>query len=317
MKSTLATSSSKIQNSPQGTSKSKKEKWLLAAMILSMCIWGTSWSSAKILGTYTSTFNLTFLRFVLVPIALLPITHFVKIKRNVAKKGWFHLIGASVFIVLYTTFFFKGVHNGFAGAGGVLVTTLNPIFAYIIGLFISKILPKKQEYIGLALGFTAGMILLKVWENSRAILDIGNSYFILAALSWAIMSKISSHANKFGNAIGFTFWTHVITALALSTFVDYKELYTLLTTADLKFWFNIIYFGIINSALATTCFLYVTARIGAERASTYIYIVPSMAVLTSWLLIGESILWNTIAGGALGIFAVFIINGKFRKRTIG
>ena len=78
---------------------------------------------------------------------------------------------------------------------------------------------------------------------------------------------------------------------------------------------NILYFGIVNSALATTCFLYVSAKIGAEKASTYIFIVPSTAVLASWLFTGEQILWNTVVGGILGILAVFMINGKFKLFT--
>lgn len=291
----------------------KKENWLLVLMILSMCIWGTSWSCAKVLGNYTSALNLSFIRFILVPLTLLPITFITKQTRTIHKKGWFHVIGASVFILLYTLFFFKGVHNGFAGAGGVLVTTINPIFAYLIGLFISKILPKKQEYFGLALGFIAGLTLLKVWDNTNAIFNLGNIYFLLAALVWAIMSKISSHANKFGNAISFSLWVHIITAIGLAFFIDFKELNILIKTADFKFWFNMLYFGIVNSALATTVFLFVTAKIGAEKASTYIFIVPSTAVLTSWLFIGEPILWNTIIGGSLGVLAVFIINGKFKK----
>ncbi len=294
----------------------KKENGLLILMIVSMCIWGTSWSCAKILGQYTSAVNLSFLRFILVPLTLLPITFITKQKRSIHKKGWFHILGASVFILLYTLFFFKGVHHGFAGAGGVLVTTINPIIAYLIGLFISKILPKKQEYIGLALGFIAGLILLKIWDNTQAIFDTGNIYFLLAALVWACMSKISSHANKFGNAIGFSLWVHITTALGLSFFVDFNELLIVLKTADGVFWLNILYFGIVNSALATTLFLYVTAKIGAEKASTYIFIVPSTAVLTSWLLLDESILWNTILGGILGIVAVFIINGTLTLNGI-
>lgn len=295
----------------------KKEKLLLAAMIISMCIWGTSWTCAKILGTYTHALNLSLMRFFLVPLTLIPLTFFAKIKVNVNKKGWFHVVGAAVFIILYTLFFFKGVHKGFAGAGGVLVTTINPIIAYIIGLLISKILPKKQEYIGLLLGFIAGIILLKVWDQTDAIFSTGNVYFLLAAFVWAVMSKISSHANKFGNAIGFSLWAHIVAAIILCFFIDFKELAQVLQVADLKFWLNILYFGIINSALATTCFLYVTARIGAEKASTYIFIVPSTAVLTSYIFIGEHILWNTVVGGVLGIVAVFIINGKFsrKKRT--
>ncbi|WP_010136161.1 DMT family transporter [Ochrovirga pacifica] len=293
---------------------SQKEKWLLIAMILSMCTWGTSWTSAKILGNYTSSINLSFLRFLLVPLSLLPIAFFTNTPLKVKQKGWFHVIGASLFILLYTLFFFKGVHVGFPGAGGVLVTTINPIFAYIIGLFLSKVFPKKQEYLGLGLGFIAGLVLLKIWSNTQQIFDLGNVFFLLAALVWALMSKISSHANKFGNAVGFSFWVHLFTLFVLCFIIDFKVLFRDLNNADNIFWFNVIYFGVVNSAIATTCFLFVSARIGAEKASTYIFIVPSTAVLTSWFFTGETILWNTIVGGILGIFAVFIINGKFRKK---
>lgn len=295
---------------------SKNETILLVAMILSMCTWGTSWTSAKILGSYTSSLNLSFLRFLLVPISLFPIAYFTKTNLKIKQKGWFHIVGASVFILLYTLFFFKGVHVGFPGAGGVLVTTINPIFAYLIGLFLSKVFPKKQEYLGLGLGFIAGLVLLKIWTNTEQIFNLGNIYFLLAAFVWALMSKISSHANKFGNAIGFSFWVHLFTLFVLCFMIDFSELYDDLNKADGVFWFNIIYFGVINSAIATTCFLFVSARIGAEKASTYIFIVPSTAVLTSWFFTGETILWNTVVGGILGVFAVFIINGKFRKKQL-
>jgi len=304
-----------LKNTQIIATNSKRENLLLVAMILSMCIWGTSWTTAKILGTYTSALNLSFLRFLLVSLTLLPVIYFSRIKITIAKKGWLHVVGASFFILLYMLFFFKGLQKGLPGAGGVLVTTINPIFAYLIGLFIGKVLPKKQEYMGLALGVVAGMILLKVWDNTQAILSIGNSYFLLAAFVWALMSKISSHANKFGNVIGFTLWTHIIAVFSLSIIVDYKELLELFSTADLKFWGNLLYLGIVNSALATTVFLYVSAKIGAEKASTYIFIVPSTAVLTSWFFTDETILWNTIIGGVLGIIAVFVINGKFNTYT--
>lgn len=300
----------------ENSQNTTKQNWLLAAMIISMCIWGTSWTSGKILGNYTSALNLSFLRFLLVPLSLIPISCITKTPLAIQKKGSWHVLSASLFILLYTLFFFKGVHKGYAGAGGVLVTTVNPIFAYLIGLSISKILPKKQEYIGLFLGFIAGMILLKIWKNSTVILEFGNFYFLLAAFVWAVMSKISSHANKFGNAIGFSFWTHICALCILSLFINYSELINDLKKSDAVFWGNMLYFGVINSAVATTCFLFVSAKIGAEKASSFIFIVPSTAVLTSWIFMGETLLWNTLLGGGLGILAVFIINGKFKQKSL-
>ncbi len=292
-----------------------KERLLLFAMIASMVIWGLSWSSAKVISAYGSASSLAFLRFSIVPFTLFPLIYFSKIEIKIAKSGIIYVVLSAFFMLLYTLFFFQGLKEGFAGKGGVLVTTLNPIFAYLIGLIISKQIPTKSEFIGLGIGFLAGCVLLSIWKNVANVLDFGNSYFLLCAIVWAIMSKITSYANRFGNAIAFSFWLNTITALGLFFLSDRNELYFILTHGDFKFWANILYFGIINSALATTCFLYAAAQIGAEKASSFIYIVPSMAVLSSWLIMDEKIEWFTIVGGILGILAVFVINGKIFSKS--
>jgi drug/metabolite transporter (DMT)-like permease len=292
--------------------ENKTEKLFLLAIILSMCVWGFSWSSAKVLTAYASPSSLAFLRFLFVPITLIPLCLLLKIDIKVKLKGLPYLLGAGIFMMIYTLCFFKGVSLGMAGAGGVLVTTLNPLFAYLVGLVIDRILPQKKEFIGLFIGLMAGFLLLQIWQKADLIFAFGNSFFLFAAFIWAVMSKFSAHANRFGNAIGFTIWLHIITLAGLCFMVDFQEINNIIKTEkDIKFWANLFYFGIVNSSLATTVYLFATAKIGAEKASTYIFIVPAMAALGSFLFLDEHIYWHTILGGTLGILAVFIINGKF------
>lgn len=292
--------------------EARKERILLIAMLLSMCIWGMSWSSAKVLSGYGNATSLAFVRFLLVPLTLIPLSFLFKIDIKVKREGWWHVLSAGAFMMVYTICFFIGLQNGLSGAGGVLVTTLNPIFAFLVGLFISKIVPSKIEFIGLFIGLLAGCFLLNIWDNSSKVLDAGNTYFLLAAFVWAVMSKISAQANRFGNAIGFSIWLHVFTVLGLFLIADKKDLIHMLQTGDTKFWLNMLYFGVINSSLATTCFLFAAAKIGAEKASTFIFIVPSMALVSSYLFLGEQVMWFTVVGGALGILAVFVLNGKLK-----
>lgn len=293
------------------------EKWLLAAVIISMFIWGTSWSSAKILSSYTDPLNLTFLRFLLVPLTLIPLTTFLKIDKRVNRKGWGYLAVTAALMLSYTFFLFQGLIHGLGGAAGVLITTISPIFAYVIGLIISRIVPRKREYFGLAVGVIAGCFLLNIWTNFESILDFGNGFFLISALVWASVSKVSSHSNRFGNAIGFNLWAHILVVIALFPFINYSQLFLMLQNADAVFWLNLLYFGVVNSALATTCFLFVAARIGAEKTSTFMFIVPSSAILASWVIMDEQILWYTVVGGILGLVAIIIINGKYNRRHNG
>lgn len=302
----------KPDTSSNAMNRSRSERWLMLAMILSMCIWGVSWSSAKVLAAYGSAPAMAFLRFTIVPLTLFPLLSLMKVKLGIQKQGIPYLAGAGLLMGVYTIVFFQALQVGLSGAGGVLVTTLNPIFSYIVGLVISRTLPKKAELLGLLLGMLAGIVLLKLWSNLDALFVSGNSLFLLAAFIWAVMSKITAQAHRFGSPLSFSMWMHLMVVAGLAFVTDLPEVINILETGDALFWFNIIYFGTVNSAVATTVYLYATSKLGAERASSFIFIVPFAAVLSSWLFLGEAILWHTVVGGILGVLAVLVINGKWR-----
>lgn len=275
-----------------------------------MLIWGVTWASAKVLSDYGSPLSIAYLRFLVTVLALFPAIKFLKIDIKIQRKGWLNVIAAGGFMALYGLIFFTGLKHGLAGSGGVLVTTLNPIFAFVLGLVITKQLPSKYELIGLGIGVVAGMVLLQVWENASSVFDSGNLYFVVAGWVWALMSKITSKGGGKGHPVSFSFWLQLVAVIGMSFLVDFSEVLHLIQTGDMKFWLNLIWFGTINSAIATSCFFYATMELGAEKASTFLFLVPAGAVFSSWLFLGEPILLHTLLGGALGIVAVFVINRK-------
>lgn len=275
-----------------------------------MVIWGMSWSSAKVLSAYATAPTLVFIRFCFVVLTLIPVLFFLRIDFKPRIKSSPYLLGVTFFISAYSLLFFSGVKSGFAGAGGVLVTTINPVFAYLIGVIVSQRIPNKREIIGLCLGLSGGLILLQIWQKTDVVLQIGNIYFVLAALFWAIMSKINSFGARHANPFNFIFWVNVFSAMAFSVFVDYGELNFLLEEGDSVFWSNMIYMGVINSGGATVCFLYATTQIGAEKASSFNYLVPACALIGSVIFLGEEVQWFTIVGGMVAVSAVILLNRK-------
>lgn len=281
-----------------------------------MVIWGMSWSSAKVMGRYGEALTIAFVRFAVVILMLAPTIKIFKLSYSIKKEGWKYLLGAGVFLGFYTTCFFRGLQLGNAGSAGVLVTTLNPLFAFVIGLFVSKIVPQKSELLGLGLGIVGGVFLLKIWDNIDNIFDKGNLYFIGAAFFWAAMSKFTSQSKSFAHPITFSFWLHVIVPIGLIPFVNFSDVVHLFEIADAKFYWNLAYFGIINSSFATVTYLVATTIIGAEKASTFIFLVPVSAVLTSFTFLDEPLEWHTLVGMVLGVSAVMIINGKWTKKRL-
>jgi drug/metabolite transporter (DMT)-like permease len=275
-----------------------------------MFMWGLSWPSGKVAAAYGSPVNIVLIRYTIVFISFIPIFLFMKAPLTISKKGLTSLIIAGLLLSLYTYLFFYGLKNGLAGAGGVLVTTMNPIMAYGIGLIINRKSPSRNEAIGLVLGSIAGATLLKIWGNSDELFASGNIYFLLAAFVWAVMSRITSKASTYGSSMSFTLWMYLATVLIMLPLVDYTALKETLVIADGYFWWNIVFSAILATSLATTYYFYATTTLGPEKASSFIFLVPVSAAVSSWLFLNEALQIHTIVGGVLGIAAVYMINRK-------
>ncbi len=283
---------------------------LTGGMIISMFLWGLSWPSGKVLTRYCSAVNFAVYRYVIVIAVMLLILFITKAGLWIRKQGIPFVVASGLLLALYSYLFFIGLQKGSPGAGGVLVTTLNPIMAYAIGIFLSRKLPARNEAIGLALGIIAGCSLLKVWDSSSRIIDSGNLYFLLAAFLWASMSKFTSKGAKYGSPLTFSFWQYMVTLFCLLPMTNFREAMQSAHLKDGVFWGNLFFSSAIVTALATTVYFYSTTRLGAEKASSFIFLVPLAASVSSWLLMGEVIQTHTAIGGVLGIMAVYMINKK-------
>jgi drug/metabolite transporter (DMT)-like permease len=286
------------------------DNYLAIGMVASMFLWGLSWPSGKVLARYCSAVNFTVYRYIFVVITMLVLLPVMGFSFRIKRKGAPVFIVSGALLAVYSYFFFLGIKNGYAGAGGVLVTTLNPIMAYMLGMALNKKLPSGGELTGLVLGIAAGLILLRIWDNTHALLNSGNLYFLLAAATWAIMSKFTARGATYGSSMGFSLWQYIITLLCLLPFTDFKEMGAAIHLADNLFWLNLLFGSVIVTAIATTIYFYTTTRLGAEKASSFIFLVPLAAAISSWMLLGEKILFNTAVGGVLGMTAVYMMNRK-------
>lgn len=287
-------------------------KLLIIAIIVSMFLWGLGWPSAKVLTHFASVINLVVYRYIIVIGSLFLFLLFSRGRMTIDKKGIPVVIAAGALLAAYSYLFFMGLKNGSPGAGGVLVTTLNPIMAYALGALIDRKLPAGNEAVGLGLGVLAGVILLKLWTGN-SILDSGNIYFLLSAVLWAAMSKFTSKGTRYGTSAGFSLWQYVITLACLLPLIDIKEFTVVQHINVASFWANLFFGAIMVTTVATTMYFYATTRLGAEKASSFIFLVPLAAAVSSWLFLGEHIFAHTIIGGLLGMAAVYMIN---KKRTI-
>lgn len=282
-------------------------------MIISMSLWGLSWTNGKILGTYTSIPILMFWRFSIAAFFMFGVLIVRGTKWRITLAGIPSIIASAIFLVLYNHFYFTGTQVGAAGAGGVLVTTLNPLLTFLLISIVRQNIPRGRSLGGLVLGILGGTILINLWQDGwSAIFTSGNQYFVLCASTWAFLTFISSRINKHMSTLTYSFWLYVLSSIFALFFVDKSQLFSVFGLG-LSFWLNLLSVSVGAMAFATTAYFIAASRLGSEKASAFIFTVPLSAMIFAMLILNEPLKWNIVLGGTISIIAVFLINSAKKK----
>ena len=273
-----------------------------------MATWGLSWTNGKILSQYCSSSILAFWRFFLSSIFMIPVLIFTKNNFKVPSDGIKYIIIGSILIFSYNIFFFMGSNLGFANVGGVFVPTLNPIITFILSIIIFREIIYKKDIIGLIFGICGGIIVLEAWTLSYSHMTAnGNLYFLLASISWGIMSIVSGKSHKALATLTFSFWVYFISSI-FCFIMNINNDVLIVFDFDLIFWLNLILLSIGAQVFGTTVYFIATTKLGPSKASSFIFIVPITAPIFSMIFIGEKLEISTIIGGIMTMTAVYLIN---------
>lgn len=276
---------------------------------MAMVSWGFAWPSGKAIAGMVPATVIIFWRFLLTAITLIPVIIYFK-KSLILKDSsdYKDVALGAIFYTIYNQFFLMGLENGLAGAGGVLVTTLNPILTYLLVHTISKIIPSIKESFGLLLGVIGGCILLKVWNISlESLFSTGNIYFLLASFTWALLSMNSHRTGTKISPEVYGFYVYSIGTLLDFIFAIPYGVFNVFDQ-EISFWMHVIYLAVVSTTFGTTIYFFAASKLGSKTASSFIFLVPVTAVFGSWLFLGEIPMLSTILGGLCAISAVMILN---------
>jgi|TARA_Y100000294_G_scaffold40710_1_gene36855 drug/metabolite transporter (DMT)-like permease len=283
-------------------------------MILAMATWGLSWTNAKVLSDYGPSSVVAFWRFFFSSITMIPVLWLTGNDFRVTRQGMKYIFPGALFISLYNIFFFVGTDRGSASVGGIIVPTFNPVITFIISVLLLKQVFSRKDIIGLVLGLTGGVIVLQAWTLSlEQMIANGNLYFICASISWGIMSIISGRSHGHVSTLSFSFWVYTISALIYLGVTWNKDI-LLIFTYDWIFWMNMFFLSSGAMVFGTTVYFLATTRLGPEKASAFIFMVPVTALLFSVLLIGERLEVTTMIGGIMTMTAVYLINKSHARQ---
>ncbi len=292
----------------------KKRFYLL--LFIAMLSWGISWSNAKVVGEYQPSMIIMFWRFLLSAISLLPVIVVTSPDFQKLKSSRREILTASILLVGYNYCYFTGTHLGLAGIGGVVVTTLVPVFTILLSRFVFKSILTKLTIFGIFLGLTSGVIMLQLWKYSYAeIIQNGNIYFISGAVIWAILTILTQKITQKVDTLLFSFVTFLMASIIILC-LNPEVLDLTIFSLEFRFWIHFLSVTLGAMSFGTVAFFYAAKNLGSHRAGAFIYIVPVSALGFSFIILDEKPEMVTLIGAKLALIAVYLINLSQRKHRV-
>lgn len=267
-------------------------------------IWGTTFISTKLLLKTLSPIEILFLRFTLGLLLLLAIyPHRLRVRE---KKHELYFAAAGLCgITLYYLLENIALTYTLTSNVGVIIS-IAPFFTAIFAhLFLDGEKLRLQFFIGFGIALI-GIFLISFHGNSRLELNpLGDILAILAAVVWAAYSVLTRKISRFQyNTIQVTrrtfFYGLIFMIPALFIFGFEPDLHQLMRPTNV---FNLLFLGLGASALCFVTWNSAVKLLGAVKTSVYIYMVPVITVVTSVLVLKETIT------GMLGIGVLLTLAG--------
>ena len=281
-------------------------------MILAMMLWGGGWPALKILSESVPWEVATFWRFAMMSIAFLPVLwwHRKPLRLSARALGWVSMSG--FLNAAFMGLSFWGVAVGTAGAGGVVITTLSPVLTVLISVVLLGMKPTSRHVAGLVLGLFGGAMMVQVWDG-EVLLHGGNLIFVLCALVWALLTLAAQRSHLHLDPVHYTFFLGLIATIFMF-FVAYPHAIGSVFDQDLRFWGALLYLSVLGQTVASTIYFIASGKMGSGQASGYMFLVPLFALLTSYVLLGETPSIFLVGGGVISMAAVYLINFSSRRR---
>ena len=291
------------------------KKKVLIYIFLTAFLFGTMEVALKIAGSEMDSFQLTFLRFMIGGIFLIPFA----VKENKKNKmrlhykdlTWVLLLGI-LCIPLSMLFFQLGIMISNASTAAVLMS-VNPFFTIIFSYFILKEKLSKSKVEGLLIGLIGIIFMIRPWDIQEGNTFTGVVLMMLATAFFGLYSVAGKiKIDKIG-IITQTCLSFIAGSLVLLVIMIFMGRPIL--TGILDNLIMVLYISIFVTGFGYYFYFMAIKNSDASTASMAFFIKPAIAPIFAVLILKDVLLWNTYLGIVLILAASFItlMSGKLRK----
>ncbi|MGB7316677.1 MAG: DMT family transporter [Planktotalea sp.] len=278
--------------------------WLTLAPLIFLLLWAFGYSVAKVGLLYTDPMTLLALRFGSVVLIMAVLFAILRPPLPKTRADWVHLAFVGFLIqAVYFGFCYYAFASGIGAGTLALLMSFQPIIVALAApLWTSEVIGARA-WIGLGLGLLGAVLVIGARSTIEPPSWLGLGFAAIALLGisggslWEKKFGLSHHpvtANLIGYGAGFV---GILPALALQG--DFHVEWTGAFIASLA------YLVIGNSVIAVGLLLAMIRAGDVSRVSALFFMVPPLAALAAWMVLGEimpPMAWVGLAIASLGVY---------------
>lgn len=286
---------------------------LYARLICVPAIWGGTFVAGRIVSAHLAPATAALFRYVLATLALLAffqVTQGLKSLRQVTARQWLGTMAlGATGILAYNLLFFSALRTMPAGRTAVIVA-LNPAMTLMLATVLVGERLSRQRWAGIGLALVGVWVVVTHGDLTELFQSMGSGELSMlgAVAAWSIYTLLGRRLLQGLSPLVATLlaslWGTLF--LAVTAWPELGVLSGAALTADVLV--SLAFLGVIGTAVAFVWYYEGITPLGAARTVVFNNLVPVFSVLLGWVVLGEPLSASLLAGGALAIAGVFLVN---------
>jgi drug/metabolite transporter (DMT)-like permease len=290
-------------------------EWLIFLALGFM--WGSSYLFIKLAVDSFGTFTLIALRLLIGAAFLWVVLRAARTPLPREPRMYGHLLVMAVVNIAIPFTLITWAEQSVDSALAAIINASVPLFVLVIApLFLPDEPIRVNGVLGLMIGFMGVLLIVSPGLTAADGDPLGELALLGSSVTYAI-GNVYNRRNVRGlpplipAVFQVTFALLIVGALAIVLERPWET-----ATPDAEAWFSVIWLGILGSGMAYLAYFRLLGRWGATRTSLVAYLLPVVGIVLGYLVLQEPIDVSLLAGTALVIGGVALVNGRWGRRPL-
>ena len=277
------------------------------APVVFLALWASGFGFAKVGLQYAEPLTFLMLRFGIIVCLFVPVFLIMRPKAPSRPIFWLHLVVVGFLIqTVYFGLAYMGMSFGVSAGVAAVIASTQPLIVAAAAPFLNAERVGLDRWIGLVLGAAGAVTVIAADASFEASLEVGLVLCIGSALGMAAATIYQKRFPTDAHPVTVNLVHYAVGLVTIAPLAWGFETGTVNWTADLML--SLGWLILANSILAISLLLYMIRRSEASRVSALFFLIPPVAALFGWVLLGESLTPLACLGMAVAATGVWLVS---------